>query len=104
MPKNWVEFSLGAKMPPSKEHLAHSQALHEFAAELRGKFLNGNNPGGFCPPARRFAWFTQDLQPGVLYFFFYNSPDKITREVVLRKPNESNVCIATASGGSAPSR
>ncbi len=46
-----------------------------------------HNPGGFCPPARRFAWFTQDLQPGVLYFFFYNSPDKITREVVLRKPN-----------------
>ena len=29
-------------MPPSKEHLAHSQALHEFAAELRGKFLNGS--------------------------------------------------------------
>jgi hypothetical protein len=29
-------------MPPSKEHLAHPQALHEFAAELRGKFLNGS--------------------------------------------------------------
>jgi hypothetical protein len=29
-------------MPPSKEHLAHSHALHEFAAELRGKFLNGS--------------------------------------------------------------
>jgi hypothetical protein len=29
-------------MPPSKEHLAQSHALHEFAAELRGKFLNGS--------------------------------------------------------------
>jgi hypothetical protein len=44
-----------------------------------------DNPGDSCPPARRFAWFGRDLEPGVLYFFFYNSPDKIAREVVLRK-------------------
>jgi hypothetical protein len=46
-----------------------------------------DNPGGFCPPAMRFAWFGADLQPGVLYFFMYNSPNRIEREIVLRKPN-----------------
>jgi len=29
-------------MASSKEHLVHSKVLHEFAAELRGKFLNGS--------------------------------------------------------------
>lgn len=41
----------------------------------------------WCPPARRFAWFGRDLRPGVLYFFGYNSPDKIEHEVVLREPD-----------------
>jgi hypothetical protein len=41
----------------------------------------------WSPPARRFAWFARDLQPGVLYMFGYNTPDKIEREVVLREPD-----------------
>ena len=41
----------------------------------------------WIPPARRFAWFGRDLQPGVLYMFGYNTPDKIEREVVLREPD-----------------
>jgi hypothetical protein len=41
----------------------------------------------WMPPARRFGWFAQDLKPGVLYFFSYNAPQKIEREVVLREPD-----------------
>lgn len=29
------------------------------------------------PPALRFTWFRQDLAPGVLYIFAYNSPQQI---------------------------
>ncbi|HKP05310.1 MAG TPA: hypothetical protein VJU77_18320 [Chthoniobacterales bacterium] len=46
-----------------------------------------DNPGGFFPPALRFARFGRELQPGVLYFFGYNPPERIEREVVLREPN-----------------
>lgn len=41
-----------------------------------------------CPPGRRFSWFARDLEPGVLYYFPYNNPDKIEHEVVLRIPND----------------
>jgi len=41
----------------------------------------------FTPPARRFTWFGRELDPGVLYMFSYNTPDKIDREVVLRVPD-----------------
>jgi hypothetical protein len=47
-----------------------------------------NSP--FCPPGRRFAWFARDLQPGVLYYFCYNSPDKIEHEFQLRIPVYEN--------------
>jgi len=41
----------------------------------------------FMPPARRFTWFGRELEPGVLYMFGYNTPDKIDREVILRVPD-----------------
>jgi len=41
----------------------------------------------WMPPARRFSWFRHDFEPGVLYLFSYNAPDKISESVVLRKPN-----------------
>ena len=43
----------------------------------------------WIPPARRFSWFHEDLKPGVLYFFRYNSPEKIVSSLVLREPNHN---------------
>jgi hypothetical protein len=43
--------------------------------------------GPHCPPARRFAWFGCDLEPGVLYEFFYNAPEAMTKLAVLRTPD-----------------
>jgi hypothetical protein len=36
------------------------------------------------PPARRFSWFRENLEPGVLYEFGYNTPNRIERRTVLR--------------------
>jgi hypothetical protein len=36
------------------------------------------------PPARRFTWFREDLEPGVLYEFCYNTPYRIDGRTVLR--------------------
>jgi hypothetical protein len=41
----------------------------------------------WMPPARQFARFARDLEPGVLYFFGYNTPDKIEKEIVLQEPD-----------------
>ena len=41
----------------------------------------------WMPPARRFSWFERDLEAGVLYFFSYNTPNKIKHQVVLREPD-----------------
>ena len=39
----------------------------------------------WTPPARRFAWFGRDLEPGVLYTFGYNTPNQIEGEARLRE-------------------
>jgi hypothetical protein len=36
------------------------------------------------PPARRFTWFREDFEPGVLYEFQYNNPDRIEKRTSLR--------------------
>ncbi len=41
----------------------------------------------WSPPARRFTWFRHDFAAGVLYYFGYNTPDRIERQVVLRVPD-----------------
>jgi len=46
-----------------------------------------DNPGKFCPPARRFAWFGIDLKPGVLYEFGYNDPEGIKESSVMKEPD-----------------
>ncbi len=53
----------------------------------------------WMPPARRFAWFARDLQPGVLYFFGYNTPNRIEQQVVLRLPDYHAGGWKAADGG-----
>src|SRR5882724_11192124 len=58
-------------MFPTKEHLDHSHALHEFASEVRGKFLNASAwietlvadilASYFCPDAKRRGLFFSDV-------------------------------------------
>lgn len=36
------------------------------------------------PPARRFSWFRENLEPGILYTFMYNAPYKIIKTYRLR--------------------
>ena len=43
----------------------------------------------WSPPTRRFAWFGRDLEPGVLYLFGYNTPNKIEGFLRLQTPDYS---------------
>lgn len=68
---------------PLPEPISHNRVCCNF--EPDETYWQDNGP--FVPPARRFAWFGRDLEPGVLYMFQYNSPDRIEREVILRVPD-----------------
>src|SRR6266446_7391128 len=48
----------------------------------------------FFPLARRFAWFSTDLDPGVLYEFCYNTPSAISKTAVLRIPDYQNRTVS----------
>lgn len=37
--------------------------------------------GTEMPPARRFTWFREDLQPRILYVFHYNAPTNIVDRI-----------------------
>ena len=74
-----------AELPPSN---ANRICCHFDPSQL---FLDDNGAGAeFWPVARRFAWFGQDLEPGVLYEFDYPNPPSIRRLIVLRDPDYSN--------------
>ena len=53
--------------------------------EPAGSYWRDNSV--YIPPARRFAWFGRDLEPGVLYAFPYNAPEAVEPLAVLRVPD-----------------
>lgn len=63
-------------LPASKENriCIHFQPSSRYWAD--------NDPD--TPPARRFTWFREDLKPGILYIFMYNTPQKIVETFQLR--------------------
>jgi len=61
--------------------------LHRICCNFEPTATYWQHNSQFFPPARRFTWFRHDFEPGVLYLFSYNSPEKIERTIVLRTPD-----------------
>ncbi len=58
--------------------------------EPNESYQRDNPSRKFNTVARRFAWFGTNMEPGVLFEFFYNTPPQITRTAVLRVPDYHN--------------
>jgi hypothetical protein len=64
--------------------------LNRVCGHFEANECYGRDNMPFCPSGRRLAWLARDLEPGVLYYFFYNTPDRIEHEVRLRLPDYEN--------------